>query len=169
MLAPPAIFLAFVLVAAVGMFREDPDALPSTLIGQMVPPVAADPVGTLPSFTQTDLVGGGLKLVNFWASWCAPCRAEHATLMALSTELPIYGVNKDDRDDQALAFLDELGNPFIAVTNDDTRQSIEWGVYGLPETFLVDAEGRILHRVVGPLTERVLQETLQPVIDGATN
>ncbi len=164
MFLPPLIFAGFAGMAWWGMQRGGGEELPSTMIGLAAPGIRAAPLGDHATFSAADLAGGGLKLVNFWASWCPPCRAEHPNLEALSAHLPIYGVNKDDRDGNALAFLAELGNPYVALTNDDTRQSIDWGVYGLPETFLLDGDGTILHRVAGPLTRRVIESDLEPIL-----
>lgn len=165
MILPPLVFAGFAALVFVGLMREDPNELPSTFIGQPAPPVAARPIGGLPTFDSADLLQPGLKLVNFWASWCAPCRVEHPTLIKLSEEIPIYGINQDRTEKDALGFLDELGDPFTANVFDITkRQSIEWGVYGLPETFLIDGEGTVLLRIVGPLTSRVLEQRLRPAL-----
>lgn len=168
MILPPVLFAGFAALVFVGLMREDRDVLPSTFIGQPAPTVAARPIGGLPSFDNTDLQQPGLKLVNFWASWCAPCRVEHPTLIKLSEEIPIYGINQDRTEKDALGFLDELGNPFTGNIFDITkRQSIEWGVYGLPETFLIDGDGMVLLRIVGPLTSRVLEQKLRPALFAA--
>jgi len=165
MLLPPILFAGLAVMFYVGMMRDDPEGLPSTFIGQPAPGITAEPVGSLPTFDRATLDADGLKLVNFWASWCAPCRAEHPTLIRLADELPIYGVNQDLTPKDAKAFLDELGDPFTAVVFDKSkRQSIDWGVYGLPETFLIDGDGTVLLRIVGPLTSRVLESKLRPAM-----
>lgn len=166
MILPPLLFAGLAALFYVGMNRDDPDTLPSSFIGKSAPNVTAIPLGDLPGFDQADLSAPGLKLVNFWASWCAPCRAEHPTLVELGKDIPIFGVNQDRTVEDALGFLDELGNPFAAANFDVTkRQSIDWGVYGLPETFLIDGEGKVVLRIVGPLTSRVLADRLQPYLD----
>lgn len=169
MIAPPAIFAAFVALAAVGMFRDDPESLPSARIGQSAPPVV---IGVLPGkeiFDDATLRDGQVKLVNFWASWCAPCRVEHPNLEALSAAgLAIYGINYKDDPNKALKFLADLGDPYAGVGADKAgRMALDWGVYGVPETYLIDGDGTILLRHAGPVTQRVMRETLQPAIEAA--
>ena len=163
-LVPPVLFAGLAGLFYFGMERGGPGELPSARIGQEAPPLTAAQLGTLPTFAVSDLADGEVKLVNFWASWCAPCRAEHPTLTELAEGgLPVYGINYGDNDADALAFLAELGNPFTAVVADPQRRTgIDWGLYGVPETYLVDGSGKILHRIAGPLTQRVLEDRLQP-------
>ena len=110
-------------------------------------------------------------LVDFWAPWCAPCRVEHPNLVALTEAegIPIYGINYKDERGNALAFLDELGDPYAAASADEGgRTARDWGVYGVPETFVIDGEGRVLARVAGPVTERTLERTIRPALEAAT-
>ena len=109
---------------------------------------------------------GGVTLVNFWASWCGPCRIEHPHLNRLSAEgVNVVGVNQADRPENARAFLKALGDPFKIIGVDaDRRAGIEWGVYGLPETFIIDRQGRIRHRHVGPISEQDLAEIIRPML-----
>ncbi|MDO5641829.1 MAG: DsbE family thiol:disulfide interchange protein [Paracoccus sp. (in: a-proteobacteria)] len=152
MLIPPLLFFGLAVVLLWGMGRDDPSGLPSTMIGREAPPL---PATTLPGntlLTDEMLRQPGVKLVNFWASWCPPCRAEHPTLMALSQEMPVYGVDLKDPEADALRFLAEDGNPFQALATDPRgRGAIDWGVSAPPETFIIDGEGRILYRHAGPL------------------
>lgn len=169
MIAPPLIFAAFVGMAAVGMFRDDPNALPSARTGQPAPPVVLSELAGKTSFDDATLRDGQIKIVNFWASWCAPCRVEHPNLEALSNDgLPIYGINYKDDPAKALGFLQELGDPYVAIGADrQGRMALDWGVYGVPETYLIDGDGTILLRHAGPVTQRVIRETLRPALEAA--
>ncbi|MDF1620679.1 DsbE family thiol:disulfide interchange protein [Pseudothioclava nitratireducens] len=168
MLLPPLIFAGLAGMFIWGMGREDPKQLPSALAGKDAPPVQLTPLGTGAPFTDADLRDGEIKLVNFWASWCAPCRVEHPNLEALAAEgVEILGVNYKDTPEQALKFLGDLGNPYAAIGADATgRMALDWGVYGVPETFVVDGEGKVLFRFAGPVTERVIESRLRPVLEG---
>ena len=166
---PPVIFVALAALFYVGMQRENPGDLPSTFIGRPAPPIEAVALAGLPSFAGEDLLGDGeVKIVNFWASWCPPCRAEHPALVDLAEEgVPIYGVNNKDRGGDALGFLEELGNPYRAVTVDaNGRQSIEWGVVALPETFVLDGEGRVVLKFPGPI-HGVMDNVIRPALEEA--
>ncbi len=170
MVLPPVIFLGLAGVFYFGMQREDPDQLPTALAGKQAPPVVLTQLGDKESFDDAVLRDGEVKLVNFWASWCAPCRVEHPNLSRLSEEegVPIYGVNYKDAPDNALGFLAELGDPYAATGADpDGRMAINWGLYGVPETYVVDGDGTILLRFAGPVTERVIREQIGPAIDKA--
>jgi len=108
-------------------------------------------------------------LVNFWASWCAPCRVEHPYLMKLAAGgLPIVGLNYRDDPGDATGFLAQLGNPYIGVAAVDGRTSVDWGVYGVPETYLIDGDGKIRLRIVGPVTKQVLERQLRPALSALT-
>jgi cytochrome c biogenesis protein CcmG, thiol:disulfide interchange protein DsbE len=172
--------LFFGLLALVFLFRliaGDPTKLPSALIGKPAPALALPAVEGLkegetpiPGFSGADLAKGQLTLVNVFASWCAPCHQEHPFLMELAKDkrFRIIGINQKDRPENAQRFLTRLGNPYIAVGADpDGRASIEWGVYGVPETFLVDGKGVILFKHVGPLTPESIRERLEPAIKAA--
>lgn len=163
---PLVMALGFMGLAFWGMKRPDPNELPSTLIGLEVPPVALARLGEGAPFSDATLRDGKVKIVNFWASWCAPCRAEHPNLMQLQAEgLPVYGVNYKDKSEDALAFLAELGNPYTSIGADSSgRMGIDWGIYGVPETFVIDGEGRVILRFPGPLTERAIQTDLRPAL-----
>jgi cytochrome c biogenesis protein CcmG/thiol:disulfide interchange protein DsbE len=169
MIAPPVIFALLAGLFYVGMQRENPDELPSALEGKPAPAVQVTTLGDRKPFSDGDLREGGVKLVNYWASWCAPCRVEHPHLEALAEEgLVIYGVNYKDKASNALKFLDELGDPYAAIGADESgRMALEWGVYGVPETYVIDGTGRIVLRFAGPITERVLESQIRPAIESA--
>lgn len=171
MMAPPVIFAAFAMMAAIGMFRDDPDALPSAREGQAAPPVVLTAMEGKVLFDDAKLRDGQVKLVNYWASWCAPCRVEHPNLEQLADEgIPIFGINYKDNAGNALQFLDDLGDPYAAVGADESgRMALDWGVYGVPETYVIDGEGTILLRFAGPLTQRVIAETIRPALEAAQN
>ncbi len=169
MLLPPVLFLALVAVFLVGNFRENRDELPSTLVGRDAPTMELGVLEGREAFDNEDLRAGEVTLVNFWASWCPPCRAEMPFFADLTAQgFTIYGVNARDDPANAQAFLDELGNPFEGIgTSRDGRAAIDWGVYGMPETFVVDGEGRVVTRYAGEVTERVWRERLLPAIEQA--
>ncbi|MDG1473119.1 MAG: DsbE family thiol:disulfide interchange protein [Ascidiaceihabitans sp.] len=153
MLAPPLIFAGFVAMAAVGMFRDNPNDLESTRTGQQAPAITTE---TLPGFNAVspeDLASGDITLVNFWASWCPPCRAEHPKLLEMQAAgVPIIGVNFKDTARDATRYLDVDGNPFAAIGFDPKgRTAIDWGVTAPPETFILDGNGKVLFRFAGPL------------------
>lgn len=167
MLAPPLIFAGLAVMFYVGMFRDDPDGLPSAREGQPAPAVQLTQLGGAAPFDDATLRDGQIKLVNYWASWCAPCRVEHPNLETLAGEgIPIYGVNYKDEPANALKFLEELGDPYRAIGADLTgRMAIDWGVYGVPETYVIDGEGTIILRFAGPVTERVVRDTIRPALE----
>jgi len=166
MLLPPVIFFGLAAMFYVGMNRDDPDALPSTMEGRSAPPMELAQLGAEPPFTSATLNQPGVKLVNYWASWCAPCRVEHPTLEMLAGEgVLIYGINYKDDPEKALGFLQELGNPYTALGADATgRTALDWGVYGVPETFVIDGDGTVILRFAGPVTRRILAEKIRPAL-----
>ncbi len=165
MALPPVLFAALAVMFWWGMQRDNPDELPSTLVGRAAPVVEAVPLGDLPPLTDAVLRAPGVKLVNFWASWCAPCRAEHPMLEKLKAEgVAIHGVNYKDDPAKAQAFLAELGNPYATIGADNGRMALNWGVYGVPETFVIDGEGKVLLRYAGPITEQELERVIRPAL-----
>ena len=166
MFVPPVLFAGLVALFLVGMNRSDPDALPSALEGRAAPAVQVVALGNGPVVSDASLAMPGVKLVNFWASWCAPCRAEHPVLAALAQEgVVINGVNYKDTPEKALGFLAELGNPFAAMGADDSgRMGLNWGLYGVPETFVIDGQGRVVLRHAGPVTKAVLEQVIRPAM-----
>lgn len=169
MVLPPVVFLGLAGLFFVGMQREDPDGLPSALVGKQAPEVVLTQLGDKTPFADGDLRDGDVKLVNYWASWCGPCRAEHPNLEQLAEEgLTIYGANYKDKPENALGFLEELGDPYAAIGADESgRMALDWGVYGVPETYVIDGDGNIVLRFAGPITERALESTIRPAIEAA--
>lgn len=168
-LLPPAIFALLAGLFAAGMFREDPEALPSAREGQPAPAVALAKLGPGEPFTDTDLRNGDVKLVNYWASWCAPCRIEHPVLMEIEASgVPVFGINYKDDPVKALGFLAELGDPYAAIGADETgRTALDWGVYGVPETYVIDGSGTIRLRFAGPITREIYEKRILPAIEAA--
>lgn len=169
-IVPPVLFVGLAAVFYFGMYREDPKALPSVLIGKEAPVLTLSEFANSPQLSAEILRTADVKLVNFWASWCVPCRAEHAQLEEMNAAgVVIHGVNYKDKPGNAEGFLKELGNPYTALGADDTgRTGRDWGVYGVPETFIVDAEGLVVFRHAGPVTQQVMVDTILPAIKKAT-
>lgn len=162
---PPLAFAGLALLFWTGMQRENPDALPSALVNKAAPQVQVTPLGDLPLLTPDALTAPGVKLVNFWASWCGPCRAEHPMLEQLRAEgVVIHGVNYKDKPDQALGFLAELGNPYASIGADAGRMALDWGVYGVPETYVINGKGDVVLRHAGPITAQELDRVIRPAI-----
>ena len=164
-LIPAAVFALLAAGFYVGL-GIDSGLLPSPLIDQPAPDFALPPLpGGERGFSSADLAGH-VSLVNFFASWCVPCRAEHAVLSALaqSKRVAIYGIDYKDKADVALAWIAELGNPYTVIGADNGRVGIDWGVYGVPETFIVDQGGRIRYKHVGPLTQADVARTILPLV-----
>lgn len=167
-LIPPVLFAGLGALFWFGMMRTDPDALPTAFEGKPAPAITATTLGSGPAPTDALLRGDGTTLVNFWASWCAPCRQEHPMLQRLADEgVDIIGINYKDQPGNALGFLDELGNPFSTLGADEAgRMGLNWGLYGVPETFVVDKDGKILARIAGPITESNLEAVIRPALGG---
>jgi len=145
---------------------RDPDALPSAMIGREAPKFDLAGVAGKPGLAGGDLKGQ-VALVNFFASWCVPCRIEHPILMRLAAEhrVALYGVAYKDRPEDAERLLKQLGNPYSRIGLDsDGRAGIDFGVYGVPETYVIDEQGRIRYRQVGPISADVLEHVLMPML-----
>lgn len=168
---PLVAFAAVGILLYAGLNRDTDLGLPSSLIGQPAATLNTSQFGQSVPINDKDLALNSVKLVNFWASWCAPCRVEHPNLMALAeTGIPIFGVNYKDDENKAMRFLAELGNPFLKVGADSNgRVAINWGVYGVPETFVVDREGIVRLRVAGPITNNILIKQVLPAIRAASD
>ncbi len=175
-LLPLVVFLA---LAGLFLFRlgaGDPSKLPSALIGRPVPDTPLPAVEGLvrngnpvPGISNADFKGA-VSLVNVWASWCVPCHDEAPLLMQLAEDkrIRILGINYKDQPDNARRFVGRYGNPFAAVGADQNgRVSIDWGVYGVPETFLIGRDGKIAYKLVGPISPENLAATLKPQIEKA--
>lgn len=164
LLAVTALVAWFALALVPG---RDPTAVPSALLDKPAPAVELPSIYEgRPGFSSADLRGRA-TVVNVFASWCVPCRAEHPVLTQLAREhgVPLIGLNWKDKPEDARAFLDELGDPFERIGSDPSgRAGIDWGVYGVPETYVVDADGRIRYKHVGPLTEEDLNSVILPVL-----
>ena len=171
--------LVFLALAALFLFRlgaGDPSKLPSALIGTPAPDTPLPPVAGLtrdgkpvPGIAQGDF-NGAVTLVNVWASWCVPCHDEAPLLMKLAEDkrIRIIGINYKDQPENARRFIGRHGNPFTAVGADTAgRASIDWGVYGVPETFVVGRDGRIAYKLVGPISAENLELTLKPQLEKA--
>lgn len=171
MLVPALGALAVLAVFMLGLKREgNIRDLPSAFIGKPAPEFSLPSLyADRPGFSTADLKTDGVKLVNIWASWCVPCRAEHPQLEELAQMgLTLHGINYKDTEEGAKRFLDELGDPFTLIGADRTgRTGIEWGVYGVPETFVVDGEGRIVYKHIGPITGEQIQTKILPAVEQA--
>lgn len=173
---PLVVFAGFALVAGKMLYDQDVNgrdvsAIPSALLGQKAPSLAMPALEgvNLPALTD-DTIKGKLTLVNVFASWCVPCRQEHPILKSLAEQgqLNIVGINYKDRNDNALRFLGELGNPYTAIGVDPNgKAAIDWGVYGIPESYLVGPDGTILYKKVGPFDSQSLTNGLLPAMEKA--
>ena len=171
--------LAFLALAALFVLRlgaGDPSRIPSALIGHPAPRTELPPLAGLerdgkavPGLDSADF-RGQVTVLNVWASWCVPCREEAALLMTLAADsrLRVVGMNYKDQPDNARRFLGRYGNPFAANgTDGNGRAAIEWGVYGVPESFVIDRDGRITYKLIGPLTPDNLETAVKPAIEKA--
>lgn len=176
-LIPLVVFAGFAAIAGKMLYEQDVNGkdvstIPSALIGKHAPTLALPPLegSQVPALTDA-AIKGKLTLVNVFASWCVPCRQEHPMLkeLAKDSRITLVGINYKDRNDNALRFLGELGNPYSAIGVDPKGQAaIDWGVYGIPETYLVAPDGTILYKRVGPFDERSVTQELLPAIEKAS-
>jgi len=174
--APLILFLGLALLFFLRLGAGDPSRLPSALIGKPAPQTTLPSVEGLlrdgvpvPGISPADFAGN-VTLLNVWASWCVPCHDEAPLLLKLAAEprIRVAGINYKDQPENARRFLGRYGNPFAASGADTNgRAAIEWGVYGVPETFVVGRDGKIAFKLVGPITPDNLEQTLKPVLEKA--
>jgi cytochrome c biogenesis protein CcmG/thiol:disulfide interchange protein DsbE len=165
--AVPMLVFAGLAIAFGWSLTREPGKVPSPLIGKLVPEFSLPPVKGRTLGLSSANLKGEVSLVNFFASWCAPCRAEHPLFVQLNAYgvVPIHGINYKDQPDHAARWLNTLGDPYTRTGADlDGRVGIEWGVYGLPETFVISKDGRIAHKHIAPLTPKSLEEDILPLI-----
>lgn len=167
-LLPVALFAILAVYLMLGLRPErDPTLVPSAMIDKPAPDFVLPGLFDDGQGLATADLLGQVTLVNFFASWCVPCRAEHPILLRLAREegIPLYGIAYKDKPDASRAWLADLGDPFQRIGVDlSGRTAIDFGVYGVPETYVIDGEGRIRHRHVGPLTPAMLDEVILPLI-----
>jgi cytochrome c biogenesis protein CcmG, thiol:disulfide interchange protein DsbE len=175
-LVPLVAFLALAALFVLRLGAGDPSRIPSALIGRPAPPTDLPPLPGLerngqavPGLNSAEFQGH-VTVLNVWASWCVPCREEAALLLTVAADprVRVVGMNYKDQPDNARRFLGRYGNPFAANGIDGNgRAAIEWGVYGVPETFVIGRDGRIAYKLIGPVTPDNLETALQPAIEKA--
>lgn len=163
---PLLVFLVMAVFLGIGL-TMNPRDIPSPLIGKPVPEFSLPPVkgGTL-GLASADL-RGEVSIVNVFASWCVACREEHPVLMGIKEQgvVPLHGINYKDKPDDARAWLDEMGDPYTRIGADIAgKVAIDWGVYGVPETFVIDREGRIAYKQIGAVTPEILRDKIMPLV-----
>ena len=165
-LIPLGIFLALVILLGVGL-TLDPREVPSPFIGKPAPDFRLPRLNQPGQTIGPEDMKGQVWLLNVWASWCVSCRAEHKVVNALAKtgEVTVVGLNYKDEPDDARSWLAALGNPYLASAMDrEGRVGIDWGVYGVPETFVIDRQGIIRYKHIGPITQASLQEKILPLV-----
>lgn len=165
-LIPLGVFLALVGFLAVGL-RLDPKEVPSPLIGKPAPGFALTRLEQPTQVLRRDDLLGQVWMLNVWASWCTACREEHPVLLDFARRklVPVYGLNYKDQRAPGLRWLAAYGNPYTAsLFDEDGRVGIDWGVYGVPETFVIDRAGNIRYKHIGPLTLEVLRDQIEPLL-----
>ena len=169
MVLPPVLFAGLAGLFYAGMQRDNPGELRSVFVGRAAPALPATTLPGIPGLSEADLRTGEVTVVNFWATWCPPCRAEHPVLLQMAADgVRVGGVNIRDDDAKALAYLAEEGNPFLGVATDPTmRGAIDWGVTAPPETFIIGGDGTVLFRFQGPLVGTDYEARFKPELEKA--
>jgi cytochrome c biogenesis protein CcmG, thiol:disulfide interchange protein DsbE len=172
-IVPLIVFVGLATLLGIGLFLGDPKEIPSVLIGEPAPEFDLLPIegsSQREGLAKSDLTSGEVVILNVWASWCGPCRYEHPLLMdiAKSGAVKIYGLNYKDEGAKAMNFLSELGDPYVKSGADITgRVGIDFGVYGVPETFIINGKGEIVYKHVGPIDKTSWMTKLKPVLEAA--
>lgn len=169
MILPPLLFAALAGMFLLGMERDNPSDLPSVFIDKPAPVLPETGLEGIAQLKPEDLRTGQVTVVNFWATWCPPCRAEHPVLMEMAAAgVRVAGVNMMDDDEKALAYLAEEGNPFFAVATDPQgRNRVEWGITAPPETFIIRGDGTIAFKFIGPLVGSDYENRFKPALEAA--
>lgn len=169
MILPPVLFAGLAGMFYAGMQRDNPGELRSVLVGRTAPALPLTALPGVPVLADPDLRTGDVTVVNFWATWCPPCRAEHPVLLKLAEDgVRVGGINIRDDDAKAAGYLTEEGNPFLGVATDPTmRHAIDWGVTAPPETFIIGGDGTVLFRFVGPLVGTDYETRFVPALQEA--
>jgi len=161
---PLGVFVLMVVLFGAGL-RLDPKIVPSPLVEKPAPVFRLTRVKLPDQMLDNQVFTDQVSLFNVWASWCVSCRAEHPLLVGLAPRISIYGLNYKDKREDAVRWLDSYGDPYVASAWDgDGRVGIDWGVYGVPETFVIDRSGVIRYKHIGPLTEQVIEQKILPLI-----
>ncbi len=163
-LFPLGAFALLVLLLSVGL-GKDPRQVPSPLVGRVAPAFSVPELKAVGEQVSPADMRGRVWLLNVWASWCVSCREEHALLLELAKDVPIIGLNYKDQRVDARRWLEQAGDPYLRSAYDgDGRVGIEYGVYGVPETYLIDANGFVHYKQVGPMTRQVWEEKMRPLL-----
>jgi cytochrome c biogenesis protein CcmG/thiol:disulfide interchange protein DsbE len=166
-LIPLVLFLILVVFLGIGLTR-DPSLVPSPLIDKQLPEFSLEQVKNIDKTLSSVDLQGQVSLLNVWASWCVACRSEHPVLLKLARSglVNIYGLNYKDQREDAIRWLDHYGDPYTSSAYDHTgKTGIEYGVYGVPETFIIDKKGFIRYKHIGPVTDNILEKKILPIIE----